>query len=1607
MSDYITGSYALKYYGECMNYRRQRSRVEIWVKGSVDSSYPRAIGDITGLSLAINGNEDIDAPVVKTILNLTMADTWDEAQASTAYATKHGAWEEFYTPDSTAYLVKLFTAEYDDVNWTHRWSGYITPDNWHETIGYRGGVGIVARDNLGHLQDFDFDLEGDSNGMVSVYDIIVGAFTKIAFPMDVVIGCDAIANDRALLYEAGHGTGSKGIYDALVLVSELEGEDWGTALESVLDSLGITIRFVDNNTVVVTEIRNLPLCGTDYQELPQTVEFYGPGTRTLVPAYREVKITTDFDYEQEIGLPAKVRGSYINEESFHWMYFDTRRQQTVSGDALRSAVTGMNTGWYSAAQAFVDPSSYYITQRGGGAAVVDIETTALLIANASAETVRMAAAIYTVGRVNTPAAVMSLEVTASFVLSGRYLLRSGSLTSYEWAALYTVGGVDYWWNGSQWKSTQTWTETTENKMDFSAPMNLRDIDEGGFLTIFIRNVKATTGFCIGVSSVVLTCNEPATSLKADIVKVVNDTNYNVRAERTPNFGCLSKPVVWNVPGNYPNVFWHYDADGLVEPFPYETVWSDGTELLALPVQWAKQTLMFHHSTLQMLEGTVGVVNKGMWMFDRPILYKNHHFLQQGGTFDLLTGHVTGLSLREYIDFAVLWQGAASVSPQLFAFNQEGGSASFLVSCADDKEWFVTGLPSWLSADVDGGTGSGIVTLTCEVNDAGARTRTIFIAGVAIYISQSQRSFGLSVIPASLEAPLEGRSQYVTVTASTGEAWKLASSDPTMILVNAEDEWEDEGYNDAVLILVQENETGSDRTGYLYLYDGEDNLVQTVPVVQSTGGGTTTPTLTITTNVSSPTITLEVNGSAVTYTPGMEVPQGSLVSVTISKTGYATLTDTFTMPMTATEKVYTLSQEIWATASWPNYVTSSAQNVPVTISDPAGHGWILSWQQEGYRGYITGGSVVSGNATVYTYSIAGTGDAVVTLAVKANTGGSRKVGADPAPIYFWDEVRGASYKDTVWFWQLSPSASQTLVTSVSLNKNSMSKNVGESEQLTATVLPNDATNKTLAWTSSNSSIASVDQDGTVHALGAGTATITASATDGSGKYATCTVTVTGTSVPVTGVSLNRATLSLNTGETSALTATVAPATATNKSVTWASSNTSVATVSSSGVVTAVGAGSATITVTTQDGGFTASCAVTVSQSVSGSMSAEDVTVLSIAGTAASQLTVSGMNLASLAASCNAQWVTAARVDTSGSTPYVRLTIWPNTSQTGRSATVTVTGTSLTGNPVTTTFTLTQTARDPSDLPCESMGINGPDYIMNSQNEAIYNAEYVPQLTTQDACTFTLTDANGNSVAGRVNMTVQYDAAILTVVDTTIGAGGLALKLKVTNYYDSSVYYVKEITAYYTAPAASLEVNPGSVSLAADATSDRTPVVTFRNGLTASDLTITKSGIITGANILSGRLATVFPANDTMSAKSGSVQIRYTDPLSGSESLVVVTYTQMRKSSVDVRILPIALNISESGGTVTAKMLVNYRNNESGDFTFRGLGYVITGYDANDTEVFTHSGNLAEKTVAGMALESERYTETWTGSLGASTHYTLTVHNGTQQSGTITSDGNDFV
>lgn len=167
---------------------------------------------------------------------------------------------------------------------------------------------------------------------------------------------------------------------------------------------------------------------------------------------------------------------------------------------------------------------------------------------------------------------------------------------------------------------------------------------------------------------------------------------------------------------------------------------------------------------------------------------------------------------------------------------------------------------------------------------------------------------------------------------------------------------------------------------------------------------------------------------------------------------------------------------------------------------------------------------------------------------------------------------------------------TDVRGVLLTPQTLTMTTGDTQTLNATVQPFNASNRKVTWESSDESVANV-KDGVVTAVKAGSAVITVRTEDG-GYTADCTVTVKG--AVVNGVTLNQSELSLKKGTTGKLTATVTPANAQNKKVEWVSSNERVATVATDGTITAENEGEAIITVFTEDGNYTASCVVTVTE-----------------------------------------------------------------------------------------------------------------------------------------------------------------------------------------------------------------------------------------------------------------------------------------------------------------------------------------------------------------------------------------------------------------------------
>jgi len=217
------------------------------------------------------------------------------------------------------------------------------------------------------------------------------------------------------------------------------------------------------------------------------------------------------------------------------------------------------------------------------------------------------------------------------------------------------------------------------------------------------------------------------------------------------------------------------------------------------------------------------------------------------------------------------------------------------------------------------------------------------------------------------------------------------------------------------------------------------------------------------------------------------------------------------------------------------------------------------------------------------------------------------------------------------------------TSISLDKSSLTINVGATETLSATVLPINASDKTVSWASSNPAAATVDSGGLVSAKAGGVAIITATTSDGTKRQASCLVMA---KVPVTGVGIIGCPPAvIEKGDTYNLTAIVSPSNATFQDVFWSSSSNGVVSVKD-GAVKAVSSGEATITLTAVDNQTkTATCVIAVHSALTG-ISMSSFTISTVGSTYTPTPGFSPSDASNKAVTWNSDNTTVATVNSSG-------------------------------------------------------------------------------------------------------------------------------------------------------------------------------------------------------------------------------------------------------------------------------------------------------------------------------------------------------------------------
>ena len=656
--------YKLRYYKE-YGLHKAIVRIEILKKYDDVNFAPAPIeigGVLAGARLIMQGDQDdITTPIVKTSLELSLVDA-----PGTEYGRMTGPWEEFFTPDSTGYIVKLYI---DNVL---EWSGYITPDSYEEDITTYGTVSIIARDNIGHLQDFMFEEKGDGEGMISVMSIFEKAWHLIQSQLQLDI---PLLDDEIVWPEC---EGYRPIACQLN-VEAFKDKNWYDVLEAVLDSFGLALRYVGNNTCRIYPLRNLSILDkkSSIDVAMRDAIFQATGHRTLQRACKAIVDKGKYESESDVSFALVEDSEYTGE-------MQTYRCKVVTLDVagipilaehdapvwpIKNKVGGR--GWMDSDHTLFFDYTQYPDRFGK----VKDENVMYIAAN-NVDTNRRATFSR---RVSCKDMSIKMQFDTAVGLDARNSvpqIRSYGemlLMLVMWYSLrYEVGSKVYYYDGAEWVESahqlskqlgDTASPNPEVVIDVPLQVLADDADEAiasGILYFDILRIEyyptvaelrvANTGVYARLKTFTIAIPETETIDKTFDVKVDYDASNNNLIERSSELIAPLKtyPLQKNVING---IYLPENANPPARPWYWPGESSDvKTELQVLVAQ---QILLYNSKPNNILTGSL-VAEGEIMRF--PVLwrYGNRNHILVSGTMDLLTGYLEDVKLMEYKEWKDLY-----------------------------------------------------------------------------------------------------------------------------------------------------------------------------------------------------------------------------------------------------------------------------------------------------------------------------------------------------------------------------------------------------------------------------------------------------------------------------------------------------------------------------------------------------------------------------------------------------------------------------------------------------------------------------------------------------------------------------------------------------------------------------------------------------------------------------------------------------------------------------------------------------------------------------------------------------------------------------------------
>lgn len=707
------------------------------------------IGDLQALRLEVQGaSGGVDQPIVKTLLHFTMADT---ADMRTDDNVKHGGWEEFYTPDATLYKVEL-KRETSAI-----WTGFITPDSWNEPLTFRGSITVTARDNIGHLADFEFSRQtlianldqsaatlARNEGLVNINNLLRAAFAVagVAMTLDV----QWYVTESLPTLECGPDP----VELWLVNIEAFKDLDWYEVIERVLASAGLALRYTDSNTITLTTLRNLHYMGGGTGS--RDANFVNrSGHRTLDPAYKQ--IVEKLNYETQEGYEAKwASGDFTETDRGYWKDVSAlnANSEWTQDDATKEVmcygspsilpvggdITGEEDKYMLLASRTANPQTTYNANR---VAYIDLDN------------------FVEYRRRLSPGTVVSVDMEIAHTYKGDgSVLYDANLPAgtFRYAILWRKLNNSYLsLQGESWVSGVVKTEIAINQRpgytDGMSDMGAATIsntfqtpDEAGYLAIRIYPYQNIIGDAeredpqdndwvdahVRLGAITFNINSEAVPRYFKTVTVYDeDQNYTLK--RNVDFGAV--PTRFKTVGTILNGF-YLNSPSQGYPSIMNCNWSnDHLTELPLPVLNHLQILSLHAKANSVLGGELRDASGSPIRWDCEWNYAGRKFILMSGSWNILTDRVQDAILREFdtyetaigsidADYDTELSGGDA---RLIALQKSVNAAASLAKNAGESSG-------------GGGGGGGSTVAISNLLSSGSRIATLTIDGVANDIKAS-------------------------------------------------------------------------------------------------------------------------------------------------------------------------------------------------------------------------------------------------------------------------------------------------------------------------------------------------------------------------------------------------------------------------------------------------------------------------------------------------------------------------------------------------------------------------------------------------------------------------------------------------------------------------------------------------------------------------------------------------------------------------------------------------------------------------------------------------------------------------------------------------------